>query len=120
MDCQARLKRSREYFPSSNSFYKSPCCTELIVSCKLSIIQRRKLAPYFLTPYLSFHSLCLEMDVKCFVGIVLVEDRFQLAIRNNGFFEPLFLCTADQNEPLTVVLQSIRLSYPVNELLLGH
>ena len=88
MNCCARMKRSsEEYFLSSSGFCKSCWFTELKVNHALTIIQLRKVAPYFVMPCFFFHSPCSEMVVKCLASRVLMNDGFQLAIRNIRFHE---------------------------------
>ena len=75
----------REYFLSSNSFkFTKAVC---LPSRKLTILLLRKVAPYFMTPSLSFHPSCSELVVEGLAGVVFAEDRFQVGVNNARFLK---------------------------------
>lgn len=77
----------REYFLSSNGFYKSRLFTEQKFNRELTILLLRKVAPYFMTPSLSFYSPCSELVVKGLAGIAFAEDGLQVAVSNVKFLK---------------------------------
>ena len=56
-------------------------------SRRLTILLLRKVAPYFMTPSLSFHPSCSELLIEGLAGVVFAEDRFQVSVSNTRFLK---------------------------------